>query len=112
MANHLHDVCYLISGNDTPPLALVGNLCRHLILLRLEKGSLVKANRRGMDAHVGENNTWSIDTLRKSQMTRKRERCAENNVIECAVSLPKVATEIAIIILGRHPVEVVEIAAK
>lgn len=44
MADHFHDIRYLVGGYDTSPFTFRSDLGWHLVLLRLENGGLVKAD--------------------------------------------------------------------
>jgi hypothetical protein len=66
MTDHLHDVRNLVSGYYTSPLAFRSNLSRQAVLLGGENSSLMKANRRGMQGHVGKYDARVIDAIGES----------------------------------------------
>jgi hypothetical protein len=66
VADHLHDVRNLVSGYYTSPLAFRGNLSRQAVLLGGENGGLMKANRRGVQGHVGKYDARITDAIGES----------------------------------------------
>jgi hypothetical protein len=55
VTDHFHYVRNLVGRDNTSPLALSTDLCRHTIFVRLENSGLVKAYGRRVNVHIAEN---------------------------------------------------------
>ena len=72
MTDHLHNVRYLISGDDTSPLALSTDLWWHAILIGLKYSGLMKTDSRGVNIHVTKNDVSFRYSSWQSQMSWQR----------------------------------------
>src|SRR2546423_1944769 len=77
VADHLHNVRDLISGDDTSPLALGTDLYWHTILIGLKYSGLMETDRRGVNIHVTKNDVSIRYSSRQSQMRGQRQRSVE-----------------------------------
>lgn len=65
MADHPHDVCNLISSDDTASLALDADLPRDIVLISFEDGGLMKTDGGSVDVHVDKNDVGIVNSSRK-----------------------------------------------
>lgn len=73
MADKLHVVCDLVSGNDAASFAFGGDLWGHLIMFCFKDSSLMQTNCGSVEVHVEKHDIRVVNTSRQPQLGRQRK---------------------------------------
>ncbi len=105
MADKLHVVCDLVSGNDAASFAFGSDLWGHLIVFCFEDSSLMQADCGSVEVHVEKDDIRIVNTSRQPQLGWQRKQGIQQDVVEGSMTLPEFPVQIVVIVFTIRPVQ-------